>query len=182
MLYLSCGQGTGPGRVYQVDQSGRVLGLVLFRPRPPGSPCTSRAAWCCPIPRDGGQLVRIDDTGKVSTIVSHNIEIPHPCDVGIAGSSDMVVVADNLNGSLEATTALGGQVQLYRRVGTRSSDMPRMSVAVTLDRHVILGSDRPEGIYRFLGTEPARGPVLPGSGGVAADPSRSAGRPRRAAT
>jgi hypothetical protein len=53
-----------------------------------------------------------------------------------------------------------------------------MSVAVTNDKHIILGTDGRPGIYRFDGDKPSPAdraapkvePLLPGNGGVAADP------------
>ncbi len=44
-----------------------------------------------------------------------------------------------------------------------------MSVAVTLDKHVLLGTDGEKGVYRFAGDASPSRPLLPEPGGVAAD-------------
>jgi len=170
VLYLSCGEEKGTGRVYQVDQSGRILGMVNLPHTATGIALHGQSGLIVAEPRDGGLLQRIDEVGKVTTICQRNPNLLHPVDVGVAGASDTVVAADNFNGLLAATTAAGGVVDVYRRLAEKSGDLPRFSVAVTRDRHVILGSERPQGIFRFFGSDPVRGPVLPGLGGVAADP------------
>ena len=125
------------------------------------------------IPRDGGKIFRIDDTGKVIPVLSNEKGMLHPVDVACGGESDALLIADDLSGVLMATTAAGGEPKVYRKFTPQRWDSAaKMSVAVTRDKHVIYGTSSPAGIYRYFGdgNSASQTPVLPGSGGVAADP------------
>jgi len=171
VLYLSCGEDAGPGKVYQVDENGRVLGIVNLPYTATGLALHRDHGLVCALPRDGGKLMRIDDTGKVATLVEKDDALIHPIDVGLAPESDTVVVADNIADVLAATTAAGGRPKVYHKIEGQKWDEQEMSVAVTADKHVLLGTNGNEGIYRMSGdNSPAsQKPLLPGRGGVAAD-------------
>jgi hypothetical protein len=127
----------------------------------------------CAMPRDGGKLVRIDDTGKVGTVLEKDTSLVHPVDVGVGGKSDTIVVADDIAHTISVTTASGQKPQLYQKLDDETSSVNTdMSLAVTTDKHVIYGTNGKAGIYRLNGDESAglQKPILPGSGGVAADP------------
>jgi hypothetical protein len=173
VLYLSCGDESGPGQVFQVTESGRVLGIVNLPFAATGLALHRQHGLIAAIPRDGGKLMRIDDTGKVSTVMENDENIVHPIDVALAANSDTVVVADNISDCLAALTTAGSKPKLYERFEGQKWDQQQMSVAVTTDKHVIFASDGEEGIYRFAGDDFSadRGPLLPGKGGVAADTS-----------
>jgi hypothetical protein len=117
--------------------------------------------------------MRIDDTGKVSSIIDNNEEIVHPIDVGVGGDSDSIVVADNIADAVMATSTAGNKPKEYIRVEGQKFERQKMSVAVTRDKHVILGTDGNDGIYRLSGdgSPGDKEPILPGPGGVAADPA-----------
>jgi hypothetical protein len=171
VLYISCGEEGGPGRVYQVDENGRVLGIVNLPYLATGIALHRENGLVLALPRDGGKIMRIDDSGKLSTILEKDKEIVHPVDVAIAGKSDSVIIGDNISRLFGATTALGGTPRIYHRIEGQKWATPDMSLAVTLDKHVIYGTDAPEGIYRFAGDEQSfkNPPMLPSNGGVAAD-------------
>jgi hypothetical protein len=173
VLYLTCGEETGPGKVYQVDESGRILGIVPLPYTGTGIALHRQTGVVVAIPRDGGKIMRIDDSGKLSTLVEKDKGLAHPVDVALAGDSDSVLIADNMAHLLAATTTVGGATKVYQRLEGQKWATPPMAIAVTRDRHVLYSTDTPEGVYRFSGDEnsAARGPLLPGFGGVAADPA-----------
>ena len=82
-----------------------------------------------------------------------------------------MLIADNISDLMATTTAEGGAPRVYQRFEGQKWTAQDMSVAVTRDKHVILGTDGDEGIYRFSGDQHAasKTPLLPGPGGVAAD-------------
>jgi hypothetical protein len=173
ILYISCDDGSGKGRVFQVNEHGGVLGMVNLPFPATGLALHRESGLVAAIPRDGGKLMRIDDTGKVSTIMENDKNIVHPIDVAIGAKSDTVVVADNITDCLAALNAAGSTPKLYHRFEGQKWDEQEMSLAVTTDKHVIFGTNGGEGIYRFAGDDftAAAGPLLPGRGGVAADTS-----------
>ena len=65
--------------------------------------CTNTAARHM---RDGGRIMRIDDTGKTSTLLEKDKTLVHPVDVAVGGKSDTIVVADNIIGT-RAWTVVG---------------------------------------------------------------------------
>ena len=172
VLYIATGDDAGTGKVYQVDDDGRVLGVVKLPYAPTGMALHRTGGLVVALPRDGGKIMRIDDTGKVSTLLEKNETIVHPVDVAIAGESDSVVIGDNIADVLATTTAGGGKASIYQRFPGQKWAAQDMSVAVTNDKHVIFGTNGDKGIYRFSGDSQSANakPLLPEAGGVAADP------------
>ena len=171
VLYVSTGEESGPGKVYQVDENGRVLGIVNLPYTATGMALHREHGLVLSLPRDGGKIMKIDDTGKLSMLWEKDETLVHPIDVGIAGESDTVVVADNIADVMAATTTGGTKPKVYRRFEGQKWAAQKMSVAVTRDKHVILGTDGDKGIYRFSAGNHAGSsePLLPEPGGVAAD-------------
>jgi len=170
VLYVATGDETGPGKVYQVDENGRVLGWVNTPFTPTGMALHRTHGLVLAMPRDGGHLMRIDETGKLSTVLEKDETLVHPVDVGIAGESDTVVVADNIGDMLAATSVGGVKPKLYKRFEGQKWSAQMMSVAVGRDKAVLFGTDGDSGIFRLSGDASNLTPVLPGKGGVAADP------------
>jgi hypothetical protein len=174
VLYVATGEQTGPGKVYQVDENGRVLGIVNLPYTATGMALHRDHGLVLSLPRDGGKIMKIDDSGKLSTLWEKDKTLVHPVDVGIAGNSDTIVVADNIADVMAGTTTGGTKPKIYHRFEGEKWSAQEMSVAVTRDKHVILGTkgDGHKGIYRFMGGNysVSRDPLLPGPGGVAADP------------
>jgi hypothetical protein len=172
VLYIATGDDAGTGKVYQVDDDGRVLGVVKLPYAPTGMALHRTHGLVVALPRDGGKIMRIDESGKVSTLLEKNETIVHPVDVAIAGDSDSVVIADNIADVLATTTAGGGKPSIYQRFPGQKWVAQDMSVAVTNDKHVLLGTNSEKGIYRFSGDSQSANskPLLPEAGGVAADP------------
>lgn len=171
IIYIATGDETGPGKVYQCDEHGRVLGVVNLPFTPTGMAMHRDKNLILALPRDGGSIVKIDDTGKVSTLLSKDSTLVHPVDVAVGGDSDSVVVADNIGDVLALTTCEGNRPQVYHRFEGQKWAAQDMSVAVTRDKHVIFGTDGGKGIFRFAGDAASAQskPLLPEPGGVAAD-------------
>lgn len=171
ILYLSCGEDDGHGQIFQVDEDGRVLGIVSLPYLATGLALHRDNALIAVTPRDGGRIYRIDDTGRVSVVRERDKELPYPIDVGVGADSDTILVADSIAHALLATSANGVKAEPYLRFNRPRRDNERMSVAVTKDKHVLFGSDNDPGIFRFSGDEgsASRPPLLRGAGGVAAD-------------
>jgi len=174
VLYVSTGEEAGPGKVYQVNEHGRVLGIVNLPYTATGMALHRDHSLVLSLPRDGGKIMKIDDAGKLSTLWEKDKTLVHPVDVGVAGESDTIVVADNIADVMAATTTGGTKPKIYHRFEGEKWSAQEMSVAVTRDKHVILGTkgDGHKGIYRFAGDNysASSDPLLPGPGGVAADP------------
>jgi hypothetical protein len=172
VLYIATGDEQGPGKVYQVDENGRVLGWVDTPHTPTGLALHRTHGLVLAVPRDGGKIMRIDDTGKLSTLLDKEMPLVHPVDVGIGGNSDTVVVGDNIADVLAATSTEGTKPEVYRQIDGQKWADQHMSVAVDSDKRVLLGTDGNPGIYRFSGNSRSADekPLLPGCGGVAADP------------
>jgi hypothetical protein len=173
VLYIATGTDTSSGMVYQVDETGRVLGAVPTRYTPTGMALHRTNALVLAVPRDGGSILRIDDTGKLSTLLERDKLVPHPVDVGMAANSDSIVVADDIANLLGLTSSGGTKAQLYQPLKTPRATGQHMSAAVTNDKHVIFSSDAEPGIYRLGGDQSADNKahrILPTSGCVAADP------------
>ena len=173
VLYISCGEDAGPGKVFQVNEHGGVLGIVNLPFSATGLALHREHGLIAAIPRDGGKLMRIDDTGKLSTILEKDEALVHPVDVAVGAESDTMVVADNIGDILMAMTTAGSKPKPYHRFEGQKWDRQDMSVAVTTDKHVIFGTNGAAGIFRFAGDDHTanRQPLLPGRGGVAADTS-----------
>lgn len=173
VLYISTGTETSPGKVYQVDENGRQLGKVNLPYTATGMVLHRTHGLVLAVPRDGGKIMQIDDTGKVLTLLERDPSLPHPTDVGIAGESDSVVVADNIANQLAATTVGGVKPKVYQRFEGQKYTAQDMSVAVTNDKHVIFSSNADPGVRMYGGDQSAskaEKPILPNFGRVAADP------------
>lgn len=172
VLYVAAGEEGEAGKVYQVDENGRVLGWVNLPFTPTGLALHRESGLVVSLPRDGGRLMYIDDTGKASTLTEKDKNVVHPVDVAVGGESDTIVVADNIADALMATSTGGITPKEYRRFEGQKWHAQDMSVAVTRDGHVIFGTDGDKGVYRYSGdkSDSEVAPILPEAGGVAADP------------
>ena len=172
VLYVLAGEETGPGKLYQVNEHGDVLGVVSLPHTGTGVDLHRSHGLVMAVPRDGGKIMRVDDTGKLSTLLEKDKTLVHPIDVAVGGDSDTVLVADNIADVMATTTSGGARPKVYQRLEGQKWTAQEMSIAVTKDKHVILGTDGDKGIYRMSGrdTSTAGDPLLPGPGGVAADP------------
>jgi hypothetical protein len=171
VLYVAAGEEGGKGKVYQLNEHGRVLGWVNLPFTPSGLALHREHGLVTSLPRDGGRIMHIDDTGKVKTLIDKDETLVHPVDVALGGDSDSIVVADNMADVL-MTTSTGGLVpEVYRRFDGQKWSAQSMSVAVTRDKHVLLGTDGNRGVHRYFGEKggSASEPILPEPGGVAAD-------------
>jgi hypothetical protein len=176
VLYLTSGDELGPGQVYQVDFHGLAIGRIGLPLAGTGIALERDKALVLAVPRDGGHILRIDSAGSVSTLLENSKILVHPIDVAVAAGSDTVVVSDNLS-NLLATVIDSDRMAVFRRFAQREATAENMSVAVTDDRHIILGTDARPGVYRFESDKPpAAGEaaprakqLLPASGGVAAE-------------
>jgi hypothetical protein len=167
--------GSDKGWVYQVnsEEDGRVMGKVST-PYPATGICLHRDnSVVLALPRDGGRIMQINEAGKLSTILEKSPQLPHPVDVALAGSSDTIVVADNI-ANVVAATSIGGTIpKVYQRFDDSKYTSQDMSVAVSGDKQVIFSSAASPGVFRFAGDQNEKGnkPALPTSGCVAADPN-----------
>ena len=175
VLYVAAGDGIGPGKVYQVEGTdGRVMGKENFDQTPTGISMYGdhgrELGVVVAIPRDGGKVVEIDDTGKQSTILEKDPALPHPVKISMAGNSNTMVVADDLAYQLVMSTIEHTKTKVYQKFDPSYSSQP-MSVAVANDKDVLFSSNAKPGVHKFSGDQSARGdkPILPTSGGVAAD-------------
>ena len=66
-------------------------------------------------PRNGGKIVEIDDTGKLSTILEKDPALPHPVKISMPGNSDTMVVADDMADQLVMTTIAGTKTKVYQK-------------------------------------------------------------------
>ena len=170
-VYIACGNDTSKGTVYQTDDTGRVVATVSLPFTPTGMGLVRNHALALAIPRDGGKILEIDNNGHVSTILERDRSLLHPIRVAVPGDSDTVVVADNISQVLASTTTEGVKPTIYQQFNWQKPN-PGMYVAMTRDNHVIFSSDATPGVYRYesQGSASAKKAVLPGFGGVAADP------------
>lgn len=171
VMYVTCGEESTPGKVYQVTDTGRVLGIVNLPFTATGIALHRQNGLMLAVPRDGGKIMRIDDSGKLSTVLEKNKMLSHPVDVACPADSDTVLVADNVGGVLAATSTAGGEPKVYHRFAGQKWNMPDMAVAATKDKNVLYGSTTPAGIFRFSGdaSTESKPSLLPSEGGVAAD-------------
>jgi hypothetical protein len=173
VLYVTAGDPAGQGKVYQVEGTdGRVLGKVNLPNTATGIDMYRDHGVVLASPRDGGKILQIDDTGKLSTIIERDKNLPHPTRIAMPGNSDTMVVADDLADQLVMSTIAGTKTKVYQKLDQRCGSQP-MSVAVTNDKGVVFSSDAEPGVHKFMGDQSASGnkPMLPASGGVAADHS-----------
>lgn len=172
VLYISCGNDASEGIVYQTDEHGRILGKVKLPYTATGIALHREHGLVLAIPRDGGKIMEIDETGKLSTILENDPALVHPVDVGVASNSDTVVAADNIANVLAFTNTAGVKAKIYRRLSGEKWAAQKMSVAVASDKSVIYGFEGLAGVFRCSGDDSTgRAPLLPNYGGVAADPT-----------
>jgi hypothetical protein len=177
VLYVTAGDPSGPGKVYQVEGTdGRVLGKVNLPNTATGIDMHRDHGIVLASPRDNGKIQYIDDTGKLSTVIEKDPLLPHPTKVAMPGNSDTMVVADDLSNQL-VMSSIGDssnatKTKVYQKLDQRVNSQP-MSVAVTNDKGVVFSSDAEPGVHKYMGDQSASGnkPILPTSGGVAADHS-----------
>ena len=174
VLYISCGDDNSTGKVYQVDEQGRVLGMVNLPDTATGIALHREHGLVCACPRKGGKIYRINDGGKVEQILEGDGEkLIAPVDIAMDGNSDSMVIADNIADTLSLSNVQGKKPDTYRKFRGLENDTQRMSVAVGRDKAVLFGTDGDRGVYRFTGNaalSSSSTPVLPEPGGVAADP------------
>lgn len=171
VVYLSCGEESGSGEVYQVDDSGCVLGVVKLPYLATGLALQGSRALIAVSPRDGGRIYGIDDTGTVSVVLEKQSELLHPVDVAVGVGSDSIIVADNVSHLLATTSTAGRRPTVYYRFPGPTWDLGKMSLALTRDKHVLFSGDGEQGVLRFSGDQRAdrHARVLPAAGGVAGD-------------
>jgi len=173
VLYMACGGESGPGKVYQIDGEGRVLGIANLPSTATGIALHRDKNLILALPSDGGKIVQLDDTGRLSSILQRDRTLVHPVDVGVVLGSDTLVVTDNIAKLVAATNTAGAAPRVYQRFQTPSLTARSMSVAVAGDNGVLLGTASDEGILRLSnnGGSVSVVSLLPGTGGVAADPN-----------
>lgn len=169
VLYISCGDAVGRGKVYQVDDNGHVMGIVNLPYTATGIALHRDHNLLLALPRDGGRIMKIDDTGTLSTVLQKQETVVHPVDVAVPAESDTLVLADNVADVLMASSVGGQTPALYKRLAAQKWGEQHLSIAVGKDKAVLLGTDGDAGIYRFTGDAAGDSPLLPKSGGVAAD-------------
>ena len=169
-VYISTDGKMGPGKIYQLNYSGRVMGVINTPQTVTGLTLHRQHGLVTTMPSQGRELLRVDDTGKTHSFLKDSDAWVSPVDVAISGRSDAIVVADNMTDKLMMTSTGGIKPKLYQRVKGNATSADNMSIAITNDKHVIYASDN--GIYRFSGDERSASsdPILPKAGGVAADP------------
>jgi len=166
------GTDTSAGRVYQLDDSGGVVGRVDMRYTAIGMAYHPKRGLVLAVPREGGKILCIDPNGKLATLLEKDPGMAHPVGVAAVGESDTLLVADNIADMLLAATIGGAKARVYHRFDGQKYTSQGMSVAVTKDKHVIFSSTGVPGVFRYGGGQSAAGdrPTLPISGSVAADP------------
>ena len=165
VLYVAVGDSDSgeTGKVYQVNEHGRILGWINVSSAPTGIALHRDNGLVIALPRNGGKVIRISETGRQNVLLEKQATLVHPIDVGVSGGSDSVLVADNISDVIVATSIGGIKSKVYERFEGQKWTAQNMSVAVTSDKQGIWGDDT--GIFR----DNKR--VLPGVGGVAADPA-----------
>lgn len=174
VLYISCGEENTSGKVYQVDESGRVLGVVNLPHTATGIALHREHGLVCVCPREGGKVYRISDGGEVEPIIEKDAQMAHPVDVAMGAESDSMVLADNIADTISLSNVQGKSLDVYKKFeGLEHLDRKDMSVAVGRDKSILFGTNGDKGIYRFTGNAALASstPVLPEAGGVAADPA-----------
>jgi hypothetical protein len=169
VVYVATGSEATPGSIYQIDQSGRVLGKIRLPQAATGMALHRDSGLVLALPRAGGKIVRIDDAGQLATILEKDRVLTNPVDVAVPPESDTIVVADNIADVLATTTVAGAKPRVHQRFEGQKWAAPEMSVAVTKDKHVIFSSSAEPGVYFYNGSDRGSRPILPASGGLAAD-------------
>lgn len=180
-IFLGIGETGKPGQVVQLDQHGRVLGVVEL-PAAPYSLAALDDGLLVALP-GAVQVVKIDATGRVETIARSSRTLPLKAPISVAtvpGKSD-ILVADNVadvvwlvpehwNEGAAGTTA--SQPLTLLRIKGYELQAQDMSVAMGKDGYVLLAASGPDGVYRFRGGPDATlgNPLLPDAMSVAVDP------------
>jgi len=170
VLCLAVGVPRGPGKVLWLDGDANRL-HVLELPNSANGVATQGDALVLAIPDAG--VVRVRDQDRFETLLEGG-PLKCPIDVAVSPSSGDVAIADNdADLVLWQPAARGAGVRTLQRLTGSDKSFQNMSVAVTRDGFVILGTSEPSGIYRFRAQEgsPLGAPLLAGDGDVAADPS-----------
>ncbi len=174
VLYISCGEENSSGKVYQVDEQGRILGVVNLPHTATGIALHRDHGLVCVCPREGGKVYRINDGGIVEPILEKDEKMVHPVDVAVGPNSDSMVIADNIADTISLSNVQGKSLDTYKQLeGLEHWDNKEMSVAVGRDKAILFGTNGDAGIYRFTGNAALASstPILPEAGGVAADPA-----------
>lgn len=172
-IYMGCGEVAGPGTVVQLDGTGKVLGTVHLPDTPYGLAVLKDGLVAALPGVRSGRVVKIDNAGKVETLLHDPQIISNPIAIAADPNSGDILVADNHGDVLLLLPS--GQVRSARKIVQikgYEDELQGMSVAFTRDNHFLFGGTGPYGIYRF-GRETNAGmgqPVLPDFGTVAADP------------
>ncbi|MDO4550135.1 MAG: hypothetical protein Q4C96_02650 [Planctomycetia bacterium] len=172
VLYISCGDDRSSGKVYQVDEQGRVLGMVNLPATATGLAMHKEHGLICTTPREGGKVYRIDDGGEVELVLEDDSNMVHPVDVGVDPNGDSMVVADNISNSLLLTNTAGRPAEVFKKFDGANFQNQKMSVAIARDKSILLGTEGNRGVYRYTGVESTQStPILMDAGAVAADPA-----------
>jgi thiol-disulfide isomerase/thioredoxin len=168
-IYLA-GNGRQRG-VNQADGHGKVLSSVDLPDFPYGI-ATCKDGLVAALPR-AGKAIQIDNRGKVTTLYEGKL-LRAPISIAVAAASNDVLVADNnLDTILLLPAKNRGAPVVLQQIHGAEQQLQNMSLAVTKDGFALLGTDKPDGIYRFLPKDGASlgEPVVAGDGHVAADPT-----------
>ena len=160
----------GSGKVSQADGRGRTLATVDV-PATPYGIAVCKDGLVAALPRAGTVVSRHPGKGS-KAIRRRTAEVAHQRRRR-AGVRRRFGGRQHLGHSLLLPAANGGKPLVVQQIHGAEAQMQNMSVAMTKGGFGDLGTDVPVGIYRFL---PKDGvsmgePVLPGDGGVAADPA-----------
>lgn len=173
VLYISCGDEGSEGKVYQVDENGRVLGVTKLPQTATGIALHRTHGLVCVSPREGGKVYRINDGGIVEPIIEKDDNMAHPVDVAMMPNSDSFALVDDLTDSITLSNVQGKKLDTYKKIdGMETTADKKMSVAAGRDKAIIFSSNGQKGVFRFSGNAALASstPVLPEAGGVAADP------------
>jgi hypothetical protein len=108
ILYLTTGDDTSEGIIYQVDDKGLVMGKVKIPNTAMGISMHRDNALMLSVPRDGGKILRINDTGKVEMpILEKNKLLPCPTKIYLPKNSDNAVIYDDITKGLSEINSNG---------------------------------------------------------------------------
>ena len=157
----------GPGKVYQLDDRGRILGSVDLPATPYGID-VQRDGLVLAMPGRG--LLKIDLEGTYRPLVES--EISRALDVAIHAETGELIVADNQADNLWQVSA-NPEVKPRRIQSFKGAEghMQSMSIDVTADNHLLFASTNPKGVFRLALTQdaPLGKAIIDEAGGVAAD-------------
>lgn len=168
-VYVACGKPTGPGKVYQVDSLGQILGCVDLPSTPYGIVASSDAITVA-LPSLG--LLRIAADGSYAPLAKPHVH--RALDVAINTETGDLVVADN---RADVLWLVGSDPDVEpRRIQSfegSERQLQNMKVAMTADGFLLFASDQPNGVYRWRPTEDGElgAPLVKEDGDVAGDPN-----------